>query len=246
VWLLPASAGATLVTYDRNIDRLLVRELPYPSPLSAPQAAEAARMVRTTLRALRVAHESEQLPAPVAIVAPPPPPPPPPPPWLGISIGGGAWFSAPAETSTLAGSVTAVWRPHGLGIALTGAFAGEARVMTPVFVGHVRDVPAAVEARKAFELLPRLRLAPGAGLAWHAISLRGELVDGAAVESRSYNPAIRVGATGLYSLPRNVDVGFAVSVDCLLVRQRYEAGTQEFLTIPRMQVLTHFIVGVRL
>src|SRR5262245_35190955 len=73
VWLMPATSGATLVTYDRHVDRLLVRELPYPSPLSATQAAEAARMVRTMLRALRVTSDPDQAP-PVAAGPPQQPP----------------------------------------------------------------------------------------------------------------------------------------------------------------------------
>src|SRR5436190_14719980 len=41
LWLLAASSGTTLVAYDRRVDRLLVRELPYRLPLSVTQAAEA-------------------------------------------------------------------------------------------------------------------------------------------------------------------------------------------------------------
>ena len=67
VWLIAGPSGSTLVAYDRAVDRVLVRELPYTTPLSATQAAEAARMTRTMLRTLHAMPESEQ--------APPKPPP---------------------------------------------------------------------------------------------------------------------------------------------------------------------------
>lgn len=244
VWLLPAPTGATLVTYDRNVDRLLVRELPYAPPLSPTQAAEAARMVRTMLRALRVTPDSDQLPAPMKIA--PPAPPPPSPPWLAIDLGGGAWFAAPAETSALAGYAAVVWRPQGFGAAVTGDVAPEAGFMTPAFVGRVRDIVVAAEARKAFEVHSRIHIAPTAGVALHLIELHGDLVEGAPVDSHSYDPALRLGATAHYSLPRGIEIGLAVSGDCLLRRQRYEVGNEEILTIPRIQVLTRLIVGIRL
>src|SRR5438309_4014343 len=62
VWLIAGPNGSTLVAYDRTADRVLVRELPYSLPLAATQAAEAARMTRTMLRALRAMPEAEQTP----------------------------------------------------------------------------------------------------------------------------------------------------------------------------------------
>src|SRR5512140_2559477 len=62
VWLIEGAGEATLVTYDRERDRLLVRQLPYALPLSATQAAEAARTARTMLRALRVTPDVDQPP----------------------------------------------------------------------------------------------------------------------------------------------------------------------------------------
>src|SRR5438046_1473341 len=63
VWLL-ASGGnsATLITYDRERDRVLVRELRYTLPLGPTQAAEVARAARTMLRALRVTPDVDQPP----------------------------------------------------------------------------------------------------------------------------------------------------------------------------------------
>ncbi len=63
VWLIAAADKTTLVAYDRDVDRVLVREVPYVIPLTAAQAAEIARMARTMLRALRVTPELD-LPLP--------------------------------------------------------------------------------------------------------------------------------------------------------------------------------------
>src|SRR6202042_3183731 len=54
IWWIAGSAGSTLVTYDRGVDRVLVRTVAFATPLDAAQSAEAARMARTMLRALRV------------------------------------------------------------------------------------------------------------------------------------------------------------------------------------------------
>src|SRR5205085_3227200 len=51
VWFLVDRDGATLVAYDREIDRVLVRPLKYTPPLSPERAAETARAARTMLRA---------------------------------------------------------------------------------------------------------------------------------------------------------------------------------------------------
>lgn len=239
VWLVPAAAGATLVTYDRGVDRLLVRELPYRSPLSAPQAAEVARMVRTMLRALRVTSDSD-------VTAPPPAAPPgPPAPWLAATVGLGAWFAAPGDDAALAATGTIIWRPHGLGAAVTGVVAPAADVTSVTFSGQVRDLVLAAEARYALEVAPALRVTPAAGMGVHIIRLHGAF-GGSELSSRRWDPAVRIGVSGSYALPRGLDVGLAVSADCLLRRQRYEAGTEEILVIPRLQILTGIVIGMRL
>ncbi|MBA3818606.1 MAG: hypothetical protein H0X17_06910, partial [Deltaproteobacteria bacterium] len=63
VWLIVDPGGATLVTYDREVDRVLVRTLPYAPPLTAARAAETARMARTMLRALQIPDEPEPITA---------------------------------------------------------------------------------------------------------------------------------------------------------------------------------------
>jgi hypothetical protein len=198
-------------------------------------------MVRTMLRALRVTPEPDQPPpGPVA------PPSPAPAPWLAASVGIGGWFASPADASQLAGYASLAWRPRALGVALAGNFAGASTVETATFMGEIRDVVVAVEARDAFELVPRVHVAPAAGVAVHALQLSGAFKDLRAMESRRYDPAIRAGVTGLYALPRGIDVGLAVSADCLLRRQRYEGATEELLVVPRLQLLTELIVGIRL
>jgi hypothetical protein len=121
VWLLAGPGGTTLVTYDRSVDRLLVRGLPYGSPLSAAQAAETARMARTMLRALRVTQGDG--PPPVDV-----PPPVVSEPELAASVGVVAWFAAPGDHRIPAASTSIAWRPHGLGVALTGVIAPSAAI----------------------------------------------------------------------------------------------------------------------
>jgi len=238
VWLLPAPDGATIVTYDRVVDRLLVRELPYRSPLSATQAAEAARMVRTMLRALRVTDEPEPRDEPVL-------PPAPPPPMFGASVGAAAWFQPPGATSTVAAIVAVAWRPHALGVALAATLAPAVDVATSSFAGDVRDVVIAAELRNSLDLAPDLRITPAAGLALHVVDLDGAFA-GTPLRSRRYDPAVRLGVTAAYALPHDLEIGLAVSADLLLRRQRYEAGTEEILVVPRLQIHSGIIVGIRL
>lgn len=241
VWLLPSSAGSTLVAYDRHVDRLLIRELPYRAPLSAMQAVEAARMVRTMLRALRVAQDTDTTPPQDTPVAPAGTPEP----WLAASLGIGTWIEAPGASANLAGSLAIAWRPHGLGAALGTQLAPSADLMTPTFTGSVRDVVIAGEGRYAIAVAPAVRITPAAGAALHVIALRGGF-GGSELRSRRYDPAVRLGATATYALPRGVDLGVAVSADCLLRRQEYAAGSEEILVVPRLQIMTGVFVGLRL
>lgn len=239
IWLVPAGIGTTLVTYDRAADRMLVRELPYQSPLSGTQAAETAQIVRTMLGALRDRPEADRTP-------PPPPPPILRDPQLAVSVGAGVWIAAPAADGALAGTLTAAWRPHGLGVAAMAAIAPSAEVMTSTFAGRVRDLAFAAEVRNAIVLAPRWRISPGFGMALHAIRFTGSFAGGDDLASTRYDPALRIGLTLGYELP-NVEVGLAVSADCLLRRQKYEdAASQQILVIPRFQGITGFVVGVRL
>jgi hypothetical protein len=238
VWLLPSPTGATLVAYDRGVDRLLVRELPYRLPLSAPQAAEAARMVRTMLRALRVAEEDQPPPPPV-VSAPNEP-------LLAASVGAGAWFAAPGADTALAAYAAVAWRPDALGAAVSVLAAPDASVMSATFAGQVRDIVLAAEARRALALPPSIRVTPAAGASLHLLQLRGAFGGGGTLTSRRYDPAVRLGVTATYDLARSVEAGLAVSVDYLLQRQRFVGASEEILVVPRFQVVTGIVVGLRL
>src|SRR5512143_1327009 len=86
VWLIAGRETSTLVTYDRNRDRMIVRDLPYTTPLDAARAVETARMVRTMLGSIRFV-EPVTTPPPVTVL-----PPPPPEARFALSIGGGVWL----------------------------------------------------------------------------------------------------------------------------------------------------------
>jgi hypothetical protein len=160
-----------------------------------------------------------------------------------VSIG--AWFPSAGADRALAGSLSVAWRPHGLGAAVTGTLAPSADVMSSTFSGTVRDFVIAAEARKALQFAPGIYITPGAGVALHLLSLTGSF-GGGPLTSRRYDPAVRLGVTAGYALALGLDVGVAVSADFLLVRQKYEAVSEEILVVPRLQVVTGIVVGLRL
>ncbi|HUS31343.1 MAG TPA: hypothetical protein VMZ53_22685, partial [Kofleriaceae bacterium] len=69
---------------------------------------------------------------------------------------------------------------------------------------------------------------------------------GNTVDSRRFDPAVRVGLAALRDLPRGLEVGLDVSADCLLLRQKYEAGNEQILAVPRVQLVTSVVIGIRL
>ena len=246
VWLSPASGGATIVTYDRTADRFLVRELAYALPLSPTQAAEAARMVRTMLRALR-SNDDDALagsvdrsvdpqriaPAPIR------------PPRFSAALGVGAWFAAPEAYATPQMTVSLAWRPHDLGVAVTATFAPRAEVMTASFAGEVRDVVVAAEVRRALLLAPGVRVTPGVGLSVHTLVLEGAFSGGPDIASRRHDAAAHIGISTTVELPYALELGLGVSADVLLQRQRYEAGSERILIVPRVQLMMGGFVAVR-
>jgi hypothetical protein len=110
------------------------------------------------------------------------------------------------------------------------------------FTGDVSDVVIAALARNAVTLPGgQLRMVPSAGMALHLLLVAGNTVD-----SRRFDPAIGVGLAALRDLPHDLEVGLDVSADCLLLRQRYEAGNQEILAVPRVQIVAAAVIGIRL
>jgi len=260
VWLVFVGDGATLIAYDRGVDRVLVRSLPYAAPLSAPQAAEAARMTRTMLRALRVTPDSDLLPpsaeaAPAVrakaqaqtyeqAIAPPAIAPPSAPRTLAIDVDGGVRMRGPGSDATLTGALGVIWRPDRLGIALTARFA-PASDLTGAVMGRISDHSIAVTARLPLRVAPRIGVAATGGLAIHRIALDGTLGT-EQVRDRRLDPAMRLGLVATYELSPAIALGFGMSADWLLRRQTYEAGPDEVLAVPLIQVAAGVVLVARI
>ncbi len=242
VWLVPSATGSTLVAYDRGVDRVLVRELPYHVPLTATQAAEAARMTRTMLRALRVMPQSE--PAPKEVVAPPPQEPdvvvpvePPGEPRFAAALGLDMHVLAPGSDATPVASLAVMWRPERLGVMISAELAPSSDLTAAAFTGDVRDTTLAAVVRSPLRVEPKIVVSAEAGLALHLIHLHGILVDGEPVDTTGVDPAVRVGATAGYAVRANLLIGFGISADTLVVRQVYDAGMDHVLEVPRVQIV---------
>jgi hypothetical protein len=227
--------GATLLAYDHDVDRVLVRSLPYHAPLTEAQAAELARTARAMLHALRVTPD---------IDAPPPHPteaaeireraalPAPPssapavasPSVLALELVGGARLGTANATAAEHGAVAVVWRPDAPGVALSGSFVPSRSVETMAFSGSVSDIAFAVTGR-----VPLIRIA-------------GTIAGAGGVESVRYDPALRAGGTALFRLRRDIDIGIGLSVDGLLRRQDYSLDGAALLALPVVQLT----VGVAL
>ena len=248
VWLTPSETGATLVTYDRDRDRLLVRELPFPLPLSPFQAAEAARTARTMLRALRVTPDVDQ-PPPLEVDAPEirATAPAGDRPMLAASAVLGVRVHAPDTDFGVAASL--IWRPEALGVAFVGEISPSSDVPGPAFVGTAIDGAVALLARLPLRIdAPRglrVRVVPMAGLALHFVRLHGELDTQQPLHGTRMDPAARIGAAAMYRLASGLDLGVAISIDALLQRQRYVVGETEVLEIPRFQSLIGVIATFR-
>lgn len=250
VWLIAGPTGSTLVAYDRDVDRVLVRELPYALPLNRAQAAEAARVTRTMLRALRAMPESER----PKVIAPPPPPPelPPPaitepaPPIAAATIGFDLHVLAPGSDAVPAATVAATWRPDRIGATLSASFAPSTELVADAFMGDVRDTTIAACARMPLRVAPKLAVTVQAGAAVHFIHLQGVLVDGENVDTLSVDPAFRLGADASYAYDRTFSFGFALSADTLLARQIFEAGSDRVLAVSRLQLVAGLIATMQI
>lgn len=246
VWLISTEEGTTIVAYDRDVDRALVRNVGYSAPLTATKAAAAARTTRTMLRALRLTPDIDQplptvaaarvarsqLEAPVGGVAP----------------GGRQRFAVSASVAGRAGSanggdvglvgtLAAFWRPDALGLGLHLSTATRASVQEGRFSGRAADDSMALTIHAPVALGPRLRVRALAGVAVHAVSLDGTLED-LPTQIRHFDPALRVGLVAGYQLTRTLDIGLTVSADALLLRQKYVVGDTPVLTVSRFQLST--------
>jgi hypothetical protein len=235
---------STLLVYDRDVDRVLQRPLEWASPFRVEQATAAARTVRTMLRALRVTPDVDQ-PPPAAAEAP------------RVREETARRLALPATALTaradrrtalalesgagvrLGGPGTSAWRVAGgvslrvgpAALAAVAAYVGAEPVSAAGFDGDYRDTTVALLARIPFTAGPLL-IEPGAGIAVHFARLAGAL-EGVAVGERRVDPALRAGCFLGVRAVGPLEVGFLVSGDLLLRRQRYLAGDLEVLDLPR-------------
>ena len=246
VWLLVEPTSTTLVAYDRNVDRVLVRPLPYVPPLSAARAAETARAARTMLRALKLSDEPDSQPQPVVTVPIKTEPPATPRPWGNFAAFAsfGGRYGRLGEDGVVELQVAAAWRPDGLGAIAMASLSPQASLSSPSFMGSVSDNSFALAARIPFVIAPRISVAGFAGPALHAVSVDGTL-GAESVSALRFDAAFRVGATGGYAVTDRLDVGIAVSMDTLLKRQRYEVMGGQVLVMPRLQVSVGLLISVR-
>jgi len=250
VWLVAAPEQATLVTYDRGVDRVLVRALPFGAPLTPAQAAESARMARTMLRALRVTPDSDLPPphasdAPAVRAAVPGPMPPRAADRFATSFAMGMRMRGPGDSLVLAAEAGVAWRPAALGVALVGAYAPGSDVMASGFSGTVHDDSLALLARQPLRWGPRTELVVLAGAALHDVRVRGTLAAGSGTEATSFDASLRAGVIAAYALDPTVKIGVQVSADCLLERQRYIVDSEQVLEIPRLQLTAGAVLVLR-
>jgi hypothetical protein len=258
VWLVVAAGETTLVTYDLDVDRVLVRDVPYTPPLRPAQAAEVARMARSMLRSLRVTPELD-LPVPrveearverervaeavrdaaqgTAVPRKSE---------LGAWATAGVRVGAAASDVGLEGRVGLGWRPDRVGVDLAIGIASRAPVETMGFAGRVADDSVGVTVHAPLLAGAKIHVAGQAGLAMHAIAVDGRL-GAEQLSVLRINPAMRVGLVARYELGRAIDAGFVMSSDGLLRRQRYESSAQEeILIVPRIQATASIVLTLRL
>jgi hypothetical protein len=248
VWLLSAEHQSTLVTYDRDVDRSLIRTIDYDAPLSAVEATEAARTARTMLRSLRLTPDLD-LPLPTAADArvvrdqaaraTPPIASRPPPRFavLGSVAGRAASTASSSGELRFEGGVAVLWRPDDLGVGLHVNVATRMSVQKAQFSGRASDNSVALVMHAPLLTHRRMRLHGLAGIAVHAAALDGE-VDGQPTQIQHFDPAARLGALASYALGDRARVGLTVATDTLLLRQRYVVGLTPVLTVPRLQLST--------
>jgi hypothetical protein len=253
VWLVTAPDRATIVVYDRGVDRVLVRPLMPSLPLGAAHGAEAARMASTMLRALRVTPDlnappprASEAPAIRAAAAVAPPPRRGASSTLAVAVGLGAREHLTGTSVAPAADGAVVWRPDVLGVAVAMSYAPSVDVKTSAFTGTASDLAFAALARVPVPLgVARLRVAGVAGPALHAITLRGTPTGTSGVDVTRYDAGARIGVLIGYALDPSVDVGVSVALDYLAEQQRFEVQGSEFLATPHVEVSTLLALVLR-
>jgi len=244
--------GATLLAYDLDVDRVLVRSLPYHAPLTEAQAAELARTARAMLHALRVTPDIDAPPPHAtdaaairehaALPAPTPPPSLPDASVLALELVGGARLGTANSTAAEHGAIALVWRPDAPGLAVAGSFVPSRSVETMAFSGSVSDLTLAITGRVPLRIASRWTIVGEGGVALHRIRIAGVVIGAGSVESLRYDPALRAGGSAVFQLRRDIGVGVGLSVDGLLRRQDYSLDGAPLLALPVVQLT----VGVAL
>jgi len=245
IWLVEQGGTTTLVAYDRDADRVLVRPIAYTTPLSNLHAAVIARSARAMLRALRVEAQTEQpagaAPPPVVAVRAPSAVPSE---LLATTAGLAVRAGAPGNAAIPELCLGAIWRPAAPGLMVDLALAPSSELAGTMFTGSVGDRSLGVVARVPLRAIARVRLAAFGGVAIHAVRLGGNIADRAIADWR-FDPAVRVGAVASYAVRNKIDVGFSVSTDNLLRRQRYEVEGEQLVVMQRLQVAAGILVILR-
>ncbi|MDB4956928.1 MAG: hypothetical protein JWO36_4497 [Myxococcales bacterium] len=257
VWLLADANGSTLITYDRGVDRVLVRSLPYIAPLDPAQAAEVARMARTMLHALRVtpdvdlppphavdaaavrarAASEPRIAAPDVIRSPKA--------TLAVDASFGVRLGAPAADAGIGGTFAATWLPDRLGVTLRVGLAPSAAIHATTFMGTISDDSITLAARLPLRVADHMVAIGTAGPSLHIVQLDGELTGGGSATAPRFNPAAQIGLTLQYELGA-FEVGVGVSADWLLRRQKYDVGADEIVGMSPIQLSAGLVVMARI
>lgn len=243
IWLITDGGITTLVAYDRQVDRVLVRTIPYVPPLDDAQAAITARSARAMLRALTVDEATVERPRAVAAASvadtttvPDAPP------RIASTAGVGVRFGAPGRGAGIGELMLgAVWRPAQLGVAVELALALAPDIAHASFEGTVGDRSLAALARWPLRLTASSSVVLDGGLAIHAVRFAG-VTSSRTIADWRFDPATRLGAAASYVLRDGVATRLSLSADYLLRRQRYEVEGETVLVVPPVQLA----VGVSL
>lgn len=243
--LVPAEDGATLLAYDRDADRVLVRALPYRTPLGEARATEVARMARAMLRALRVTPEIDAPPPRVAeaallrtraaaaavgvtpVAAPIPD-------RVALELIGGVRIGSDGDALEH-GALGIIVRPDAPGLELAAIASSATEIAMTSFAGTLTDRELALTARMPLRLAHDFALAGQAGFGLHRIAISG--TTGTQAESATrYDPAVRAGVLTSYALRTGLALGLEVTADGLLRRQDFTVGGHAVAGVPVVQI----------